>query len=183
MTKMWTLCVLLSAVMLAALGCDDDEGGSLSSGINSSKQLDELTEAEELKMCEEYASEVNSLFTKEKICKLIAVELGKSMGNNTQMCESTYDSCMSDQMQEVFNQLLDDLKIDCSADDYDDGYDDGEEAECNATVGEAEKCANDLIAAAKAALNEISCDNLTSFEEPEEPASCEIVDQKCPGYM
>lgn len=174
--------VIITASMLAMLGmlgCDDDEGGAVSSGINSSKQLDELSQAEEQRMCEEFASALEDIFTKETGCKIIAVEMGTS-ANNSQLCQSTYDGCMNGQMADVLNNLLGEIvgeMADCTPDD---SYED--ESECNATVGEAEKCANDTIAAFKAALKQLSCDNLGSFQEPEEPASCEVLDQKCSGF-
>ncbi len=180
MTRIWLLCVLVTAGMVAVLGCDDDDGGAVSSGINSSKQLDGLSEAEGQKLCEEFLSEMTKLLDKEALCKIAGISAAEIAAGSVQVCHSTYDGCMkTDRADTMLDEMLDELAS-CDSEDF---SDDGEEGECNATVGEMEKCANDMLAVYESSLDELSCENFQTFEEPEEPASCQVVEEKCPGVM
>ena len=58
---------------------------------------------------------------------------------------------------------------------------------CDATVAEMEACQNDAIALGLGLVDKINCDAVpiaqegNPFGEPESPASCVALEEKCPG--
>jgi hypothetical protein len=52
---------------------------------------------------------------------------------------------------------------------------------CGITVADLEACLNDTLALINQVFSSISCDNLDVLAKPpEEPASCKVIDDKCP---
>lgn len=180
MTTKWALCLLISAAMTGAFGCDDDDdGGFVSSGVSSSKQLDELTEAEARDMCEEFTSAPGEVFDKEALCRIASFSAARVVANSEDLCRTTYDICMGSSLTDaasILPKLAGDI-YDCDPDDFDE---DGEYHTCDATVGELERCANDLIAAYDSMIVQMTCDNLGALDWPDRPHSCEVVEEKCP---
>jgi len=59
---------------------------------------------------------------------------------------------------------------------------DEDEEECDVTVAEAEECLNDNLAAMDDAYGSLSCSSdLNAVKEPEKPASCKAIEDKCPA--
>ncbi|RYZ04855.1 MAG: hypothetical protein EOO73_22010 [Myxococcales bacterium] len=137
----------------------------------------DLTDAQFEALCERAAKEAEDVLgedAKKATCgfaALFATTLSGAMGEEADaLCKMTYDECLAEPEEPSENECTKPTES------------------CTATVGEIETCFSDTIAQAKAGLADLpSCDDLgTEFEVPtdnETPASCEIVQEKCPEAL
>lgn len=184
----------LCAVALAA-GCDSDDGGSgtpsggggsgsgsapkVSHDVDTSKNIESLSDSEVQALCEAYEDAVSGLVTKEVSCKIGA--LAAAAFGGAEACDAAYQQCLS-QPGEAPSGIDNTCQID-----------EDKVADCpDVTVGEMEACMNDAIALsnqAYAALDDLSCeDGLSGTEglsglDAETPASCKTIQDKCPELM
>lgn len=191
MTKLTTVFAALALCTSAAsCGNDDDKsngggGGKFSAGVSGSTVVGTLDQASINKVCMNLKSFVTTNYVPE-FCRIQGglVAAGKlyassqGMATDAQLqaaCTTGYNACVANP-----TEVTKDFD-DCGSPD----------PTCTATVSEYEACVNDTPAAIKTAFAPFpACDKVTSAAlvslasamEPEvvEPASCKIVDMKCP---
>jgi hypothetical protein len=152
---------------------DDNDNGVLTS-LDSSKKLKDLTDEEAYDACVSASEALADLFDKETLCLIAGVMTSIEMGGNKQMCETMYEQCKNEELSDELDNLS--PEEDCSEEDDDEeSYED-----CEATVGELDKCFSDMKKAYQNATDDLSC-NTTDLKEPDEPASCKAIEEKCPG--
>lgn len=163
-SKSWLLAGVLGAS--AAFGCGDDDGGGASSG----KQISELSESELKSVCQ---------YVQKRMTRISAAltELSctaEGLGSDDE-CAETRSDCIDAAKDEPIDP---DFELDC--DEPPEGIED-----CDATVGEFEKCAEDLAKAAESYTKKLTCSSdLEDVEEletegPPNPASCKKLDAAC----
>ena len=178
----WTSVVILSLAACVGCGGDDkDNGTAVNTGLDDSKVVGSLTQAEFKQFCDGLGAADKNAFSKEDGCKsagyltaLMAAAMGGAADADLQAaCKQMYDQCMQATQQTTQKA--------CQQD-----------ASCTATVGEAEACyAAGLKAAADGMKGMPSCSAITAqmFQQdagtastPEEPAECTAVSSKCPNW-
>lgn len=159
--------------LLSLAGCKDDDGNN-GSGVPTSRELNSLSDAEARQLCgwmENTFAPVEP--TTEQICTAQAMWTSST----PQACEAATQQCVADNANAA-PEPDEDLCADF-ADEF--------SSSCTATVGELERCFSDMIAQAQTAWDDIACSNAgnQSLSQPAEftqPASCDIVDEKCPEF-
>jgi hypothetical protein len=158
-TKTRLFGVLSAAVLslgLVACGGDGDGG----SGVDSDKQLNELTDAEQIALCESFSAEGESISdeTIKIICHLFSAE-----------------ECTTESVNACIAQFSgqEPEPAECTP----------EEITCTATVGEYENCLDATIAQVKQIAGEINCANAADYAELDQPAACQAIETKCPGFF
>lgn len=162
--------VIVAALCLGVLGaCGDDDKG----GVSSSAKVSELTPAQWTSWCEENAA---------------------TFAKDVQRAGCTLAGLAAKQAQQGTCETVRDQ---CTANDTDDGIDcksapvarDGGVTNCSATVGELQKCYDDLMAAIKPVLSGLTCSSnlldLTSKMQSiatTQPASCKVIATKCADF-
>jgi|GEM_PF-2025684 len=174
----WSLALVLVAAPLSA-GC----GGGLSSGVDGSKQGDELSNDETAKVCQAIVNYGSTVFTKDDGCKAAGVLAGA-----LSFALSSSDATI----QSACNDGLNNCKKNAPADADPGNSCDVAKADplCTATVADVEKCATERLDAAASTIDKIpSCGQLSQayFKDPpkeQQPATivsaaCENTDSKC----
>lgn len=150
--------------------------GKVDSGAPDNTPASDLTDDQVAAFCDSLgkaAQDVIGADAKKATCGLaayVATAFSGAMGAEAAMvCKSSYDECLAepDETDEECTKPSD---------------------SCTATVGELEACMNDTLTQAKAALVGLpNCDDLgKEIELPaegESPASCKVVEQKCPEAL
>ncbi len=161
---------LALALGLGAAACGDDgNGGGGGSGISGSLKISELSEAQAIALCKEAANGSFGQGIKAGLCTFQGIIEEQISGGN---CEEARDACMKEPI------------TDCEADVKEGDF----VSDCDVTVGEYRKCMDDYGAVYQEVAKDITCDTdweeLQSGEEdPEPPASCKAIEQKCPGVF
>lgn len=167
------------------VGCGG--GGGINSGVDESKPASEVTDDEAEAVCEAAADYAASKFDDQEFsCRtvgLIAGTLSVADGDEAmqEACSVAYDACLETEPEEP-------EETDCS-----DASANTADCDDTVTVGEVQTCLEDSIDAGVAAADQLpSCSELTVEyvedlaenppEEPEDPASCEVVYEACPGF-
>lgn len=200
--------LVLGVLVLACVGltgCSSDSDGP-SHGVSQSKQLNNLTQPEIDKICEDIDSRMSDAYKRLSpenfgsamddegiICTAQAVGITQMMEGTTDDCENRKQECLDDfdqwddseQEQDDMSSDEyedDDVTVECSTTD--------ELAECEATVGEIDACFNAILSEMKkvanqledardeieAALKKISCNNLDVDLEEMESSSFDSSD-------
>ncbi len=154
-----------------------NNANNINTGIDPSTPLVDLTEDQRAQACQAAEDSFGSSGFVNVICGFQAVFVGAQSGVTTDAelqaaCQTAYEGCLAEP----------------PTDDFSEGACDIPTENCTATVGEGEACLNDTIAAIQALESEIpSCSEVTLADleglgevEPEEPASCAVMDEKCP---
>lgn len=160
--------VVVAALCFGVLAaCGDDEGG-----VPSNKKVSELTPAQWTSWCEANAGAF-AKDVKQASCTMAGLSV-KQSGQGT--CEAARDACLAKDVE----------GIDCKSAPV---ARDGGVGNCSATVGEMQKCYDDLVAAIRPVLSGLSCSsNLIDLASKLqslgnlEPASCKAVASKCPEF-
>lgn len=162
--------IILAAIAAASFACGG--GTSFSSGVDSSKQVKDLSDSDAQTLCKN-AEETAKEFTennKDGFCKLAGVFAG-AFGGGAAACESAVTQC-KDAEPTTSTNTCEPIVTDCEA-----------------TIGEIEDCYNDSLEATEKALDEIaskSCEELLSGSslpgsDVQAPASCTALAEKCPS--
>lgn len=168
------------------VGCGGG-GGGINSGVDESKPASEVTDAEAEDICQatsDYAA--SKIDSQEFACRgqaLVVGILAAADGDEAMQaaCSDAYDACLEAEPEEPEED--DCTGVTASVADCDDSV----------TVGDVQTCLSDNVDAAVDAADQIpSCSELTLEyiedaaenppEEPDPPASCEVVYDACPGF-
>jgi|GEM_PF-3038996 len=177
---MITLTRLLAATTLFACftgaACGDDSGGG--SGTPAapfeSQEADDqvasvLTPADQTAFCQElltyYQSEISDADMVKVGCYFLAIAF---TGGDAGQCRETAEACVADP-----ESVSSDSDVDCDTTRL---------ADCTATVAELEGCYTDIATKLKGLASSVSCSMSASqlAAVDEKPASCAVVEQKCP---
>ena len=182
LVKMTLAVCLLCVSLLPACGGNDGGGGTLSTGVPASKPVSNLTPAELAKLCAavaEWSKDTTGKFA----CELSGT-LAPASGNPKtdaearMLCKDAVNECLQDLSTAPATTTS------CMA----------APASCKITVGEFEACLNDLGAVLEQlAASFPSCDSLSVNSPPVNPnkpppvtttpASCAVVQSKCPVML
>jgi len=176
-----SLSVALSTSLLIACG----GGGGVNSSIDQTKPTNEVTDTEAQDVCQATADYAESKVTQADTCRATGFAAGIALvasGDDAmqEACNDAYDACLEADPEE---------ETDCS-----DATADTADCDDTVTVGDVESCLQDTIDVGVESLDLIpSCDELTLEyfeelaenppEEPEDPASCDVVYEGCPGFL
>ncbi len=148
-------------VLLTALGCGDD--GRISFGVDRSRTLSSVTDAEVRAACERIGDDVFDLSRRDS-CELEALFATATVDD----CNAAVDACLAE-------PEIPEEPFDCSEETAADF------AGCEITVGEFEDCGNDTLDSQESFLRSLSCSDVgTPIMEPETPASCRRPYAECP---
>ena len=177
--------VLLGVAALAAVACgsdsDDEEGssGQVSTTIPKATQGGQLTQAQAEELCaaaaEASLATLGSSDVKAKMCGFSAYLTVSVFSEAVGSCQKLYDDCAKAPAKTTT------------------GTCEKPSPACTATVGEIEACWTDVLAQSTKALDqlpgcadvgkEVPMDSDGAGQEPPTPASCAIVQQKCPEAL
>ena len=179
--------VLAGLVAFSAVACggSDDGGGkggkgtTVSTSIPDDTRSADLTQAQTDELCSALESAGAAAFPESEV-KAMGCRFGAWMQatvlNMPDKCEAMYDECMKAPADSEDPAVEDECTKPAST--------------CMATVGELEACWTDLFAASKASFAQIpGCDDvgkeidMDSLGEPALPASCKVVEEKCPEAL
>jgi hypothetical protein len=180
--------VLAGLVAFSAVACggssDDggDKGGNgsttVSTSIPENTKASDLTQTQTEELCDAAGEAAKAALSgpelKAASCGFSAY-IGATLLQSADKCQELYSECMKapEETSGGTSNQGDDCKKPSSA--------------CTATVGEIEKCWSDAFASTKAAFAALpGCDDvgkdiaMDSTPQGDVPASCKIVEQKCP---
>lgn len=170
--------LMVSLTVCSVSGCDD---GDEIAGISQGTQLNDLSEGELLDLCEHYAWDLIGL--KKKAC--IIPGLAAAAIGGVDFCESAVEECREN-VDKTYGSIDDYCRGDYDDNDFEDDEEnyDNDMENCDVTVGEADRCFNDLMQMSKNYFDELTCEDgaldLLS-EEIGVPDSCVEVMEKCPA--
>jgi hypothetical protein len=158
------IALFVSSLSIAA--CGGGEGGG--SGVDGSKNLTALSDAEIIEICEYSESLIDQANSDEVSCYVTGI----FQASETEDCQTIADACIADSVPEEgdCNTAPDDALPSCASD---------------VTVSEMESC----LSAQASQINSISIDCETTVEELSElseqplPAACAAVEEKCPDLF
>ncbi len=165
-----TRSILLAAFAAASFACGG--GTSFSSGVDETKQVKDLTDADAKTLCDNAEETAKDFYenNKDGFCKLGGVLVAAFSGGDPATCEATVETCKGQEPETS-------------------GKCEPIDTACEATIAEIEACYNDSIEAAEEVFDEISsksCEELlmdTSSApggDVQTPASCTALMEKCP---
>lgn len=175
--------------LLALAGCGDDGdgngGGAVSTGLESSQVLGDVTAEQAQDLCATLRDSAQNAISDQELQRFTCTFAGlttsiqlDAMGNATvdrAACEASVDMCLEQpgEVTETDNCTSANLMAALAG--------------CTATAGELEGCLNASISGIRAAFSQITCSadvsttsQMSGFEEP---AQCEALDMKCPGVL
>lgn len=171
----------LAAAAVACGGSDgDDKPGAgsapakVDSGIPASTPAGTISDAEAADFCASVGAAVDATFGGAEVegamCGFTAYAFAALAGGDAASCQAAYDECLKAPTETMEK---------CSK----------PSAACTATVGEIEACFNDSMVQVKQLLSALpGCDDVGKMAdgpmlEGASPASCEVVQQKCPEAL
>lgn len=180
--------VLAGLVAFSAVACggSSDDGGKSSTTVNTSIPEDtkgsELTQAQTDELCDAAEAVAEATFSESQIkptmCGFAAWSQASAF-NMPSKCQDFYNECLKEPVESSGDPPV-----------TEEGQCTKPSSTCTATVGEIEKCINDSFAQAKAMFakfpgcadvgEEFSLEDLGSQESP---ASCKVVEAKCPEAL
>jgi hypothetical protein len=166
---------LLALCALFLTACDDNgSSGSLTS-VDNSKKVEDLSGEELQQMCEDYAEAVAKAVGQEFFCTLAGIEAATMLGGSKIACEAAYNTCVEIDMEFDIEEFF-------SCEDVVDSSDDTED--CDATVGEVDRCIQDTLKLFEDMADSISCsisspEDLEDIWDLEDPASCQALGDQC----
>lgn len=164
---------------LWAGGCGGDDDDRFNSGVDQGKAISDLTPAEQQKFCDSTAKWADSLVSTQAICRISghsATSVATTDAEARTICQQTYDACLESPPDAGIG---DSFECDTAGG-----------AECTATVGEYETCLSDAGGLLKAQFEGIpGCNEARAgavgidfeFGDFDPPASCQVLDEKCPS--
>jgi hypothetical protein len=184
---------VLTIVLFAACGGDDDSSGGIVTGLPSEQKLSTLTDADVKKACQSVNDGASVVITPMAIRRAFCMEFAaaasvtySSDGEETvdiDKCQQLVDTCIENTEVESDDEVVEvDGANDCeeaSANDLDG---------CDATVGEYEACINTVLSEMQRVLSELTCQNAEKISSEEysnelDPTAipqCQKVMDKCP---
>jgi len=121
-----------------------------------------------VQLCEEVAQAAGGVYTHEHQCMLTGVLTAAMTGGGVEGCEQAYVACLQEDP--------DPMEDECSLDEMD------ELRDCDAPLGDLERCMNDMFAQLSQLFGGLTCDSdpqeLAGLDE--KPASCQALEERCP---
>jgi hypothetical protein len=190
---------VLTIVLFAACGGDDDSSGAVVTGLPSEQKLSTLSDADVKKACQSVNDGASVVITPMAIRRAFCMEFAaaasvtySSDGKEAvdiDKCQQLLDTCIENSEDDAEEVESDDEVAEV------DGTNDCEEASandlegCDATVGEYEACINTVLSEMQRVLSELTCQNAEKISSEEysnelDPTAipqCQKVMDKCPG--
>jgi hypothetical protein len=169
LTSTWLMTAMLTLSLMGSACSDDEKSGS---SLDANKQVSKLDESEVKVLQSEIEGTVSDLanddaFVNDLCAYFGVVTAASSFGTMT--CEDAVTECKSSVAEETEGQS--DAEFAAIAES------------CDATVGEVTKCVEDTFATLRNVVDGATCESsLEDFSSFSEPASCETVSSKCPGF-
>jgi hypothetical protein len=177
--------VLAGLVAFSAVACggSSDDGGKSSTTVNTSipagTKGSDLTQAQTNELCDAAQAVAEASFSEAQIkptmCGFAAWTQASAL-NMASKCQDFYNECLKAPQESSGDPPVEQTG-ECTK----------PSSSCTATVGEIEKCINDSFAQAKAMFAKFpGCDDvgkafsLEDLGNDESPASCKVVEEKCP---
>jgi hypothetical protein len=155
--------------LLGVVACGDDDGGSGTGGVSSSKKIGELNESEARSLCKSMLTKMKKIVDAQNEFFCIGTGIALGQGDKAD-CEDAADECRAE------NDGA--FELDC---DGSDGEPAGENGDCaDVTVGDFNACL-DATAKALEGVN-VSCStDVEDLEgvEPEPIKACTDIEDKC----
>lgn len=185
---------VLTVVLFAACGGDDDSNGRVVTGLPSEQKLSTLSDADVKKACQSVNDGASVVITPMAIQRAFCMEFAAAS-------TVTYSSEGKATVDVDKCQMLVDACVDSSnGDDDESSTDDDEEVNdcekssandlqgCEATVGEYEACINTVLSEMQRILSQLTCQNADKIEseeysnelDPTTMPECQKVMDKCP---
>lgn len=196
----------IAALGLAAVGCggddDDDDGGApgaggggsggsgsgaapFEAGVSGEKPVGELTGDEAQQLCTAYDSYVSARFTPDVMKKYACnLQAGLTVQSGAE-CAAKVSECLQQPPVDM-GAPFDGEGLTCEADAT-------ARSGCTATVDEFGACAVAMLDQALVLLGSLTCESIAASaqggnpppgaEAPALPAACQVIEQKCPGFM
>ncbi len=192
-----TFCTIFVVIAMVA-GC----GGEFSS-LDSQLKVSDMSDDEAATFCEEaeeYMIDELSGTMEEMACIFMAsfgfgfstmamtanmegdMEFDMGGGGGADMCQETYDACMSGEFDDMMEEDGDDeagFEDECPFEEQD-------RSDCDATVEQIGDCLDEGIEEIEDMVSAFSCSNPEAMYEQEDEGlgpACEAVEEVCPGYL
>ncbi len=156
-------------------GSSSGSGGSnFDTGLDGSKNLNDLTPDEVEQLCEASEETVGELLDQERFCQVMGVTSAFSAESDLEgACQAARDACLAEPPEE---------ESECTA-----------PQDCDVTVAELEACVNDALPVYSSVFGSVpACEGLSeqtflawalglvAFQQPE---SCAVVEERCPDVL
>lgn len=186
---------VLTVVLFAACGGDDDSNGRVVTGLPSEQKLSTLSDADVKKACQSVNDGASVVITPMAIQRAFCMEFAAaSTVTYSSEGKATVDI---DKCQQLVDACVESTNEDNSGDDEEaevDGVNDCEKSSanglqgCEATVGEYEACINTVLSEMQRILSQLTCQNADKIEseeysnelDPTTMPECQKVMDKCP---
>ncbi|MBC7173382.1 MAG: hypothetical protein H5U40_13165, partial [Polyangiaceae bacterium] len=176
---------LLISLVFALAGCEEDGSPRLNTGVNPNTQINELSDEDAARVCEGVVQLANELVGPERqqwvYCTVVGIATDIAHFGE---CAPARDNCLENGAKPAVP-----LDLACE-------YAQFVPVGCDATIGQLEACANDLSAAADAALDAIDCGLVDDADarsrlahklrlafDPENHEACANLAAECLGYL
>jgi len=157
-------CLIVAGLALSACG----DSGRIDTGLPRSKPLNEITDAEARRACENVVDDLEIMLTREQDCTLEGLLRASTEAD----CEAARDECLARPEPDP------PAPEDCSMSDASDF------ADCPATVGELEDCLDARLASNESFLRSLSCaDAGGELSYPPLPEACRPIATQCPDLI
>jgi hypothetical protein len=153
---------LAFALVSMSSACGDDDGTPSSSGVESQKSVDAISDGEAQKLCE-FGDAVIPTPSKTAACTAYAVFRTSDRAS----CEDLVSEC--ERQADVGGN-----GVECE------GVDNGEFAGCTAKVAEFEECLKEAGRELEAFYHDVSCAEAGHAAQPEPAAACQQIKSRCP---
>jgi hypothetical protein len=181
---------LISIPIVACSGTvgDDNGGGSFSITVpgEPTQMISELTEEEELAVCEEFR-ETTIAPADDDFCNSVGAMAGVMMtanenieGDFKELCEAAVENCEGKSEEEIQEMTA---LPECTDPTYFGGFEG-----CEVTVADFQSCVNEVMAQAESfnnSMKDLSCDSdpssIPNIMEIAQPACMAEINQLCPG--
>lgn len=158
------------------LGACKEEAPTLDSGIDGSKQGDQLTPDEQTRLCEASQAYRAQLMSEDELrnasCTLVGITAALLAGGSADACELFRKDCVANPPEEMPGEpTMCSLGVDWS--------------NCKATVAEIEACYEENGESYAAVMRSLSCAKIAEYEstppntEPELGTDCSLAKAKC----
>ncbi len=170
------ICVLAMSLLVA--GCGDDGPGEFQSSLDGDLEASSMGNDDVDAFCDEMEEYMeDNLDIDELECMGIALVMAFFSGSEDEAeatCEETYSACLAGELDDEFeeDELVCELK-------------DMDLSQCDASVEEMEACVVETTEELNEFMNQFSCGSVFELigEEEDLGPACQVVDDKCPGFI
>ncbi|MCY1061575.1 hypothetical protein [Nannocystis sp. SCPEA4] len=171
---------LIALVVMPGLAAADPPADSSISGLPEDKEVSELTDAEQVQLCEADKAYTNREITEDDINRAVCsfqgiVDSLTESDGSVEACNKARDECLASPENLVHVE-----EVDCQP---------GDLSACKTTVGELDACVEEIVTDLKTFYEVFDCANLERFKDegppqgPERGDACSHVQSECPGLL